>query len=61
MANMKKPAMPRKPAVKPKVRPAPMPKPKVKPKPKPKAPAPKTKKYRDAVDIPGFMFGKGTE
>ena len=37
------------------------PKPKVKPKPRPKAPAPKTKKYRDATDIPGFLFGKGTE
>jgi hypothetical protein len=38
--------------------------------PKPKAPVKKapmkpkakpTKKYRDATDIPGFMFGRGTE
>jgi hypothetical protein len=54
-----KPA-PKKPAVKrPSVKPAPMPKPKqkapMKPKPKP------TKKYRDATDIPGFQFGRGTE
>jgi hypothetical protein len=54
-----KPA-PKKPAVKrPNVKPAPMPKPKqkapMKPKPKP------TKKYRDATDIPGFQFGRGTE
>jgi hypothetical protein len=44
-----------------KTKPKVAPKPKVKPKPKPKAPAPKTKKYRDATDIPGFLFGKGTE
>jgi hypothetical protein len=42
----------KKPAVKPK---APATKPPMKPKAKP------TKKYRDATDIPGFMFGRGTE
>jgi hypothetical protein len=42
----------KKPVVKPK---APATKPPMKPKAKP------TKKYRNATDIPGFMFGKGTE
>ena len=36
MATMKKPAMPRKPAVKVKAKPAPMPKPKITAKPKPR-------------------------
>jgi hypothetical protein len=45
-----------KPATKPTVKPkAPIKKAPMKPKAKP------TKKYRDATDIPGFMFGRGTE
>ena len=48
-------------AVKPKAAPKPAskPKPKVTPKPKPKT-KPKKKKYMDATDRPGFLFGGGT-
>jgi hypothetical protein len=60
LAQIKSGPAPKKPAVKVKVKPAPMPKPKIKEKPRVTT-KPKTKKYRDAVDIPGFQFGRGTE